>query len=95
MITIRNDFHGTAARLRASIGDTLTPSQVKRCRKALCGIEGCTCGGALSERGPQRDSNGWVNGAIHRNQKWEPIPAAELLWNGEPISEEKAMNLIE
>lgn len=58
MITIRNDFHDTAARIRAAIGDTLTPSQVKRCRKALCGIEGCTCGGPLSERGPQHDDRG-------------------------------------
>lgn len=58
MITIRNDFHDTAVRIRASIGDTLTPSQVRRCRRILCGIEGCTCGGALSERGPQQDDTG-------------------------------------
>jgi len=30
MITVSNDFHEMAARIRAGIGDTLTPSQVKR-----------------------------------------------------------------
>ena len=40
MIIIRNDFHNTAARIRASIGDTLTASQVKRCRRTLCGLRG-------------------------------------------------------
>ncbi len=58
MITIRNEFHNTQARIRAGIGDVLTPSQVKRCRRKLCGIKGCTCGGELSERGRQRDNQG-------------------------------------
>ena len=58
MITIRNDFHNTAVRVRANVGDVLTISQVKRCRKTLCSIDGCTCGGVLSERGPQYDDNG-------------------------------------
>jgi len=58
MISVRNDFHGTSARLRAGIGETLTASQVNRCRRILCGIDGCTCGGALSERGQQCDDQG-------------------------------------
>jgi len=58
MITVRNDFHNTEARIRAEIGDALTSSQVIRCRHKLCGIEGCTCGGPLSERGPQTDDEG-------------------------------------
>jgi len=64
MVTVRNDFHNTEARIRASIGDTLTPSQVRRCRRTLCGIKGCTCGGALSERGPQHDDDGCAFNAI-------------------------------
>jgi hypothetical protein len=64
MITVRNEFHDTTARIRASIGDTLTPSQVKRCRRTLCGVEGCTCGGALSERGQQHDDEGRAFDAI-------------------------------
>jgi len=58
MITIRNDYHNTAARIRATVGDTLTASQITHCRRVLCGIDGCTCGGALSERGQQQDDNG-------------------------------------
>ena len=58
MITIRNEFHNTKVRVKASIGDTLTASQVQRCRCGLCGIKGCACGGALSERGPQHDDAG-------------------------------------
>lgn len=64
MITVRNDFHKTTARIRVRIGDTLTANQVRRCRKTLCGIEGCTCGGALSERGPQHDDSGRTFDAI-------------------------------
>ena len=41
-----------------------------------------------------KTKDGWVNGEIRRNGKWEPIPAAELLWKGEPISKEKASKLI-
>ena len=58
MITIENNFHHTMCRLRASVGDVLIVSQVKRCRKVLCGIPGCTCGGELGERGPQSDDSG-------------------------------------
>jgi hypothetical protein len=51
--TIRNDFHGTSATVRVGESGLLSPGQIKRVRKALCGIDGCTCGGPLSERGPQ------------------------------------------
>lgn len=54
MITVRNDFHCTEVRVRANIGDTLTESQVKRCRRKLCGIKGCSCTwSCLGDRGPQ------------------------------------------
>lgn len=53
MIKIRNDYHNTEVTLRANIGDELTASQIKRARKALCGISGCMCGGPIGDRGPQ------------------------------------------
>lgn len=53
MITLRNDFHDSEVRLRASVGDKLTKSQVKRSRRTLCPNPDCTCGGELGERGPQ------------------------------------------
>lgn len=53
MITIRNNFHNTSIRLRANIGDELTPAQIKRAKHTLCGITGCTCSGDAGERGEQ------------------------------------------
>ncbi len=52
MITLRNDFHNTFVRIRASVGDALSQHQVRRVR-TLCGMDDCTCGGLLSIRGPQ------------------------------------------
>jgi hypothetical protein len=52
VVTIRNDFHGTAARVRP-IDSYVARNTVLRVRRQLCGIAGCTCGGILSERGPQ------------------------------------------
>jgi len=53
-ITIKNNFHGTEARVRfSSLPATLTAGQIKRVRRALCGMTDCSCGGNLSERGPQ------------------------------------------
>ncbi len=51
-ITIRNDFHGSETRAVPNEG-YLSPRQVRRIRRDLCGIPECTCGGVLSERGPQ------------------------------------------
>lgn len=50
-ITLRNDYHGTEYNIRYN--GPLTPAQVQRCRKHLCGIPACTCGGLLGEHGPQ------------------------------------------
>ena len=58
MITIRNTFHGTHYRARPQRGIRLAPRTVRRIRRALCGIDGCTCGGDLSERGDITDSDG-------------------------------------
>lgn len=54
MITLKNDFHNTVVTLRPGHG-RLSPSQVARSRRALCGIAGCTCGGWCGERGPQSE----------------------------------------
>jgi hypothetical protein len=48
-ITFLNDFHYTDVTINIK-GDTLTPSQIKRIKRILCGIKGCTCG---TIRGPQ------------------------------------------
>ena len=59
MITIRNYFHGTAYHARPQNGIRLAPWTVRRIRRALCGIDGCTCGGDLSEHpGTTVDSDG-------------------------------------
>ena len=53
---IRNDFHGTKASVRVGADGKLSKGQVRRVRKALCGIDGCMCGGNLSQRGRQNVS---------------------------------------
>jgi hypothetical protein len=50
MIEISNDIHNTTVRVRAAVGDTLTPSQLRRIRDELCGIEDCSCGTVRDER---------------------------------------------
>lgn len=55
--TFTNDFHNTSITLVAKKSYannlyTLSKGQVAKCRKALCGINGCTCGNnVLKERG--------------------------------------------
>lgn len=58
-IQIKNDYHNTHIRAIAKNG-RLTKTQVYHIRKTLCGIDGCTCGGNLSERGKQIQENGSV-----------------------------------
>jgi len=50
-ITLTNEFHNTSINLVPGPGG-LSPRQVTRARRALCGIAGCTCGGDCGERGP-------------------------------------------
>lgn len=50
-IILRNSFHGTTVSLRAEYGQELSHSQIRRARNTLCGVNGCTCGGNLGERG--------------------------------------------
>ena len=49
MITLTNNFHGTSVNLRPRNG-RLSPAQMRRARKVLCGLSECKCGGI---RGPQ------------------------------------------
>jgi hypothetical protein len=55
MLTLTNDFHNTEVKLRLR-GNRLSPRQVKRSARALCGIAECTCSGALGQRGEQPDA---------------------------------------
>lgn len=50
---LRNDFHNTQVQVNLRGSHFLTPYQVRRAWKALCGITTCTCSGALGTRGPQ------------------------------------------
>ena len=53
MTIIKNSFHNTETTVHASIGDTLSTYQVRRARKALCGISECQCCGVAGQRGHQ------------------------------------------
>jgi hypothetical protein len=53
MITLTNDFHNSSVSIRATVGDLLTPAQIRKAKATLCGINGCACGGPLGERGEQ------------------------------------------
>jgi hypothetical protein len=53
-IEFRNDFHNTATTVNvAYLPWVLTPGEVKRIRRDLCGVSDCVCGGILGERGRQ------------------------------------------
>jgi hypothetical protein len=51
-VTLTNNFHNTSVTLTMA---SLFPSvfQVKRARKTLCGVTGCTCSDVMGMRGPQ------------------------------------------
>ena len=44
MITLKNNFHGTSVNLRPRNG-RLSPAQMRRARRELCGLSDCQCGG--------------------------------------------------
>ena len=52
-VTLTNDFHNSEVNLRIEHGQPLSPNQIRRARRVLCGLTGCLCGGALGERGHQ------------------------------------------
>ena len=59
--TLINNFHNTSVNVRAEgiqhiwseIEISLTKNQIKRTKKALCGVAGCTCSNAAGIRGNQ------------------------------------------
>lgn len=51
-LTLTNNFHNTEVTLVPK-GNTLSPSQVKRSWRILCGISGCTCCNSAGARGNQ------------------------------------------
>ena len=56
MNTFKNDFRNTSVRLRASLGDYLSDSQIKRAARVLCPAADCFCGhGEINTRGRQDD----------------------------------------
>ena len=66
-IELRNNFHNTLVILHMK-GAYPTVAQIKRARKELCGIKGCSCGNVLGERGPQTviigESQEYLNGNL-------------------------------
>lgn len=59
-VKLTNDFHNTSVTLHLKgsaedmrCGMYLSDHQIKRARKTLCGVKGCTCGGKVGERGKQ------------------------------------------
>ena len=51
-LTLTNDFHNTEVTLVPK-GNLLSPSQVKRSWRTLCGISGCCCCNEAGARGNQ------------------------------------------
>lgn len=50
-VTVTNSFHHTEYTLYVNDENmVLSPRQVERSRRALCGIIGCTCGDAIGSR---------------------------------------------
>lgn len=47
---LKNDFHNTEVNLNVKNWN-LSANQIKRARKILCGIDGCTCGNVAGMRG--------------------------------------------
>jgi hypothetical protein len=60
-ITLTNDFHNTSVNLRCEVLSHihnvstayLSAGQVKKAKRELCGIAGCTCSGEAGTRGRQ------------------------------------------
>lgn len=49
-VDLYNSFHVTFLTLSADEYGCLSAGQVRKARKILCGIEGCTCGGSAGQR---------------------------------------------
>lgn len=58
-IGLQNDFHNTSVIVRPARDGRLSVGQQKRTKRALCGIDGCTCSDAWGMRGPQPFDSYW------------------------------------
>jgi hypothetical protein len=52
----REELHRIDDRIQAGHADEAEKALLRRIRRALCGIAGCTCGDGLGERPSRRDS---------------------------------------
>jgi hypothetical protein len=60
-VTLTNDFHNTSVNLRCEVLSHIhseatiypTAGQIAKAKKALCGIDGCTCSNDAGIRGRQ------------------------------------------
>ena len=50
-LTLRNNFHGTTARLMPRADGTVSLDAARRVRRALCPFSDCSCGNVLGARG--------------------------------------------
>ena len=65
-ITLVNDFHNTFVNLDVEVLSHihnvavayLSVGQIRKSKRELCGIRGCTCSGDVGTRGPQSLENG-------------------------------------
>jgi len=66
LITLTNDFHHSSVNLRCEVLSRIhnvataypNAAQIKRAKKALCGVDGCCCSNAAGIRGRQETSCG-------------------------------------
>lgn len=61
LATLRNDFHNSRTTVRYRDGQPLSPRQIRRAARRLCGMAGCECSCLLGTRGEQEvdiDSDG-------------------------------------
>lgn len=73
---LSNDFHNSETSIRVLIGDRLTRDRVRRIKRRLCGVSGCTCGDELGTRGRQPDNGNLV--LINSGSWKEPYEIAKV-----------------
>ncbi len=52
-VLLSNDYHDTQCVVSPDSSGYININQMRRAKKILCGIPGCTCSGNLGTRGPQ------------------------------------------
>ncbi|MFA4834926.1 MAG: hypothetical protein WC749_02475 [Dehalococcoidia bacterium] len=88
-LVLKNDFHNTQVNLRVKHDGAvevmdiikLTPGQVKKSHRSLCGSADCTCSGDLGTRAPWHELGGVeVKLSIDTNQDGSATLAVEQIW---------------